>query len=348
MSQDKGQPDGSFCLFGAQQLQKRLQGITREVEGVRKSDDIECVHRMRVASRRLRAAFLIFEPCLPPKRFPRWAKEIRAITRALGAARDLDVQIEFVQGFLSSLEDEKLQPGVRRLLLRLQQRRERRQTQVLRALDELETSGIVPEMEQALREALVRARLRQTSDSSAYVYEQAYQTIAVRLEEMLAYEIYVSQPENVEQLHAMRIAAKRLRYTMEVFEPLFGDDLKPFIRSVRLIQDHLGEIHDADVWADFLPRFLDREQKRTSDFCGFAAPARRLRRGVEAIAGERKAFREQRHRDFVRDWRQIGRDDLWSKLRALVLDRAHAPGAPIPETDTSAGQDETPEVTSRD
>ncbi|MFQ6042085.1 MAG: CHAD domain-containing protein, partial [Candidatus Poribacteria bacterium] len=57
------------------------------------ADDIEYVHRMRVASRRLRSGFALFEECFPPKRLKRWRKQIRRVTRALGDARYTDVQI---------------------------------------------------------------------------------------------------------------------------------------------------------------------------------------------------------------------------------------------------------------
>jgi len=57
-------PDESFCLFGAEAVLKRLEALEQEINGVCKADDIECVHRMRVASRRLRSTFAIFEECL--------------------------------------------------------------------------------------------------------------------------------------------------------------------------------------------------------------------------------------------------------------------------------------------
>ena len=83
--------DQGYCLFGAEALLGRLQELTKEIEGVRAAEDIEYIHRMRVASRRMRAAFALFESCLPRKRQADWQLEIKRITRALGAARDLDV-----------------------------------------------------------------------------------------------------------------------------------------------------------------------------------------------------------------------------------------------------------------
>jgi len=62
-------------------------------------DDIERVHDMRVATRRLRAAMEVFEPCFPAKRWRRALKRVKALADALGERRDRDVAIEFLEGF---------------------------------------------------------------------------------------------------------------------------------------------------------------------------------------------------------------------------------------------------------
>ena len=84
-----------------------LSALAAETEGVKYSDDIEYVHRCRVATRRLRAAMSVFEECFPQKEFGVWLKQIKGITGSLGEARDLDVQIDFLKGFLSSEEQQQ-------------------------------------------------------------------------------------------------------------------------------------------------------------------------------------------------------------------------------------------------
>ncbi len=69
-------------------------------------------------------------------------------------------------------------------------------------------------------------------------------------------------PENVEELHNMRIAAKRLRYTMELFTPCFGDDFQRSLKTVEAIQERIGAIHDCDVLLPLLSRTLDKETER--------------------------------------------------------------------------------------
>lgn len=63
--------------------------------------EIERVHDMRVATRRLRAALEVFEPCFPPKRHRKALKRVKALADALGERRDRDVAIEFLEGFAS-------------------------------------------------------------------------------------------------------------------------------------------------------------------------------------------------------------------------------------------------------
>ena len=68
-------------------------------------DDIEHVHDMRVATRRLRAAMEVFEPCFPRKRHRKALKRVKRLADALGERRDRDVQIEMVEGFFAELPE---------------------------------------------------------------------------------------------------------------------------------------------------------------------------------------------------------------------------------------------------
>lgn len=63
--------------------------------------EVERVHDMRVATRRLRAALEVFEPCFPRKRHRKALKRVKALADALGERRDRDVAIEFLERFAS-------------------------------------------------------------------------------------------------------------------------------------------------------------------------------------------------------------------------------------------------------
>jgi hypothetical protein len=68
------------------------------------------------------------------------------------------------------------------------------------------------------------------------------------------------------------------------------------------LQDLLGEIHDCDLWQEFLTRFEHDEEERALEYAGTAVPMRRLRPGLEWWRADRLAQREQRYTEFVEYW----------------------------------------------
>src|SRR6266516_1445002 len=69
----------------------------------------------------------------------------------------------------------------------------------------------------------------------------------VRLEELYSWESYVDNPYHIQELHNLRIAAKRLRYTFEVFEEALPQACKPITNELVQIQEELGALHYTDV-----------------------------------------------------------------------------------------------------
>ncbi len=309
-------PDISTCTFGASILIKYLQALLKEVEGVRTAADIEHIHRMRVASRRLRSALPLFSVCYPSKKVRVWTKEIRQITRALGAARDADVQIDRLTNIYRTLPDQAYRPGVRRLLLRLKQRRAGMQANVSDTLDQLISSGATFEMLQYFREQ--QPDPEDPIPFSRSLYELAYQASRESIDNLFSYEPYIDHVESVAELHAMRVAAKHLRYTLETFSALYPPQFDKIIKVVRKIQDTLGEIHDSDVWTSFLPTFIDEERQRILDFYGSAAQVKRILPGIHYLEESRAQERQSLYQKFILDWKQWKRDGLWHTLEEML------------------------------
>ncbi len=94
---------------------------------------------------------------------------------------------------------------------------------------------------------MARARPIKGLDSQAPTGMNARIIAKVRLEDLYSWESYVDDPYNIRELHNMRIAAKRLRYTFEVFEDVLPDQSKPIVEELVKIQDELGILHDTDV-----------------------------------------------------------------------------------------------------
>ncbi len=92
-----------FAVAAAQVVEVRSEEVFEQASGVLDLDDVERVHDMRVATRRLRAALEILEPCFPPKRWRKALKRVKALADALGARRDLDVEIELLESLSSDV-----------------------------------------------------------------------------------------------------------------------------------------------------------------------------------------------------------------------------------------------------
>jgi CHAD domain-containing protein len=97
--------DESFADAAARVVEVRAGEVFEHSGGVLDMGEIEHVHDMRVATRRLRAALEVFEPCFPAKRHRKALKRVKALADALGERRDRDVSIEFLERFAAEAPD---------------------------------------------------------------------------------------------------------------------------------------------------------------------------------------------------------------------------------------------------
>lgn len=313
------EPDPGFIRFAAESLLAQLHALGKESEGVKAGADLEFVHRMRVASRRLRARLAIFAELLPPRKASAWSKEVRRLTRALGAARDLDVQLNFVQNFFEGVAEPRFQPGLKRLLFRLRQRREVLQKKVTRAVNRMETGGLFADMEKTLRQLRMTAHLPEAEKPSPAAFQLAAAAMSEGFAEMESWEPYVHSPERGAELHAMRIAAKHFRYAMETFAEWYPDELKEPLKAVRRVQELLGDLHDGDVWIVFLPRFLEEERELALEYSGSSRTATRLRPGVLELARDRQEHRDQCYQEFAAHWEKCALKKVWPNLFQVLF-----------------------------
>ncbi len=221
--------------------------------GVRSGVDIEDVHKMRVATRRQRAAWRVFGEAFRNGRTKAYRQGLRGIARRLGAVRDLDVQLEATDRYREDLpkaEQRALEP----LIAAWRQHRDDARTLLTRDLDSPRYGRFIDDYLDFVRTegaavspigATQPHRVRDTAPSriwSAYEQVRSYEPVL--------------RWADVPTLHELRIAGKWLRYSLEfVAEPL-GDDALPLIAKVTALQDHLGLMNDADVSASMARTFL--------------------------------------------------------------------------------------------
>jgi CHAD domain-containing protein len=306
------------CVYGAEVIQRYLSAFRKEYPGVmRSSNDIEYVHRMRVASRRLNIALGIFHDCFPDRRMKTWQKEVRQATRILGQARDLDIQTACVKGFLKGLSEPAKRPGVRRLLLRVIQKRQRLQKKLLSILDELDRHQTLMAIDLKSRE-LEKGKRHQSETGSVKLYSFASHAIIPALGKFLSYDPYVEQVDAVKELHAMRLAAKRLRYTLECFAPIYKGGLEEVTSNLRKIQENLGIIHDCDIWESGRDKFIEQERRRTLKYFGSDRAIDRLIPGLTCFFEYRLKQRSESYTSFVPYWMELRRIKIWDGLRKQI------------------------------
>jgi CHAD domain-containing protein len=110
--------DDSYAAAAARIVAVRAEELEEHAEGVLDVSDIERVHDMRVATRRLRAALEVFEPCFPRKRWRAALREVKQLADALGERRDRDVAIVALEAFNAEMPAPD-RPGLDTLIERL-------------------------------------------------------------------------------------------------------------------------------------------------------------------------------------------------------------------------------------
>jgi hypothetical protein len=172
-------------------------------------------------------------------------------------------------------------------------------------------------------------------DPDASVIDNARRVLAVRIAEFYSYEPIIPYPDLSEALHDLRISAKRLRYTLELFRPQFGKAGERQIERVKSIQETLGTLHDHDVRIDLIGNELSElmvEQSRKTradianaspdELAAIAAAALRPppddpRRGLIALLGREHAGRRAAYARFRELWGTYAGDGMRRDLVAL-------------------------------
>jgi len=213
-------------------MQSHLDTLRSHEPGVRSGVDPEDLHHMRTATRRLRADLRTVREIFDPDEVARLRGELKWLGAALGAARDADVQRDYLRGL------DGLTPGetavVARLLQGLERERARTRVAVLAALD-------TPRYQRLLRE--LDARIQHpplvTEDFALRdVAAAAFARLRGAVEDL-------PEAPSDRALHAVRLAVKRARYAAELAQR--GRRVHRFVDKAGALQDILGEHQDAAI-----------------------------------------------------------------------------------------------------
>jgi CHAD domain-containing protein len=169
----------------------------------------------------------------------------------------------------------------------------------------------------------VKARPVAGLDPAGPFHENAARIVLTRLDELYAFDPAIRDPANVAELHDMRIAAKRLRYVIEIVGFAFGPAGKSLQKEATWLQEVLGEVHDCDVLIPLVDehvghlRDIDRDHLLAfgGEVAALAtAPNRTRYRGLEGLVAFLEARRQLRYAEFVDHWDRL----LASQFRERV------------------------------
>jgi CHAD domain-containing protein len=232
-------------------------------EGALDWNDPEGVHSMRVASRRLRSASRDFLPYVRKRRLARVLKGLKQLAAALGEVRDHDVAILGLEEIRKQAPRESaaaLNELIQsRKAIREEARRELEAAITAEELQALQTE-FVTRVDEAT--ALSQRKSKQTDEPQLTFAGISRAIILARLKEFEKLSNSLFKPLDGEALHDMRIAVKRLRYALELFQPCWPRSLATHAQRAARIQTALGDIHDCDVWIASTGKQIVRARKQ--------------------------------------------------------------------------------------
>ncbi len=248
--------------------------------GTRLGEDVEALHDMRVSTRRLRAAFVVFESAFDPPALKPHLKGLRRCGRVLGAVRDLDVFLAKAESYALERETD-----LSDLLAAWQAERHAARGEMLTYLDSSEYAHFKRGFNTFLHDAdAVQPAPSSERPFPLRVRAAAPALIYDRLAVVRSYGPYLPGAP-VERLHALRIEFKKLRYTVEYFQEALGVRAGDVIAAIKLLQDHLGNLNDAAVASARLETFLESHAAPgVQSYLDFQrAEERRLQDSFEAV-----------------------------------------------------------------
>jgi CHAD domain-containing protein len=228
-------------------LQFHFNKLRTKEKGTRSGTDPEDLHQMRVAARRMRSAWRVFDGAFKPAKTRKLRRSLRILSFRLGTVRDLDVLIEGLEAYQAGL-DPAQRPGLETLLLLWRRQRGTARQLLLDELDSARYAHFVSDMQSFIEAGANEASTVPTPTSPHRIRDRVPSQIWADYEAVRVYDLVLPWAD-IETVHELRIASKWLRYDLEFFGETLGRDAERLTDRVVALQDFLGCLHDADVAA---------------------------------------------------------------------------------------------------
>jgi CHAD domain-containing protein len=304
----------------------KLVLVTRfgELSGLRETaldwTDPEGVHSMRVASRRLRGALRDFMPYLRKRGLTSIQKQLRQIAGALGDVRDQDVAIKALEDIQTKIPSE-FASTLKQYIDARKEVRDRAREELKAMLEDSRLTQLDSEFHAGVDRATTVAEPKPQALPPVTFLNMSREVILERLKELEKLSNGLFQPFDVETLHEMRIAAKRLRYAVELFQQCWGRSIASYAKRAARIQTTLGDLHDCDVWIENFGKEIrtTRKHKQHEETAAFVW-----------LLSHFVKLRTKHVRQAFDRWREWEAQDTSGKLRATLHREKRTASAPSP------------------
>jgi CHAD domain-containing protein len=229
--------------------QKRLERFVSLLAKVLVSDHPDTIHDTRVASRRLQQVFRLLFPKPLKRKQRKVVRTLRNVRRALGNCRNLDVSLDMVQEKMATATSAVRQEGWKNIQEFLQEQRASEIVAARQALAQCDIVAFVAKT-RSLLESIA------SDENSGRPYEILKKSAKEALTEWEdALELAKENPQP-DQLHMLRIACKRLRYSLELLVEIGETSAKTLIKSLKAVQNDLGQWHDRQIMLKLVTEFM--------------------------------------------------------------------------------------------
>lgn len=196
----------------------------------------------------------------------------------------------------------------------------------------------------------MKARKVRHLDADGTLADNAQRLVAVRLDELCAFMPQAADEAEVTALHDMRIAAKRLRYVLEVTRECFGPYARTAAKRAKELQSLLGEIHDCDEHLPAVEALIDALRaedaaavraaagaaKDLDAGLAVTAPNAEAYDGLVALATYLTARRQVLYAGFLVRWTELEREGFRARLEYAIGERPEREPESLPEGETSS------------
>jgi triphosphatase len=273
--------------------------------------DVEAIHRLRVATRRLRAALRMLREVAPGSEAESAAEELAWLCGAIGAVRDLDVLTQLLEHRATRLEPDFIR-ALEPLSETIRSQRTIEQERLVAALDSERYRGLVQRLD--------AVALQPTADGVT-LGTVAVRLVRPQLRAMLRAGAGLDEASPPETLHRLRVRVKKLRYALEPLRAVGGKPARRMLRRLERVQERVGMYHDAVSVTAWLHAWATESRD---------APATAMMAVGALIHSFERRIRRLRARS-LKAWRRADMDDLArATLDELNQTAAHARRATKP------------------